>query len=59
MPYRVCSSKHGIHVATDDNELLLQNVGKRDSENEKIGKDKGRIHNLILTLKGVSVCSTQ
>ena len=56
MPYRVCSSKH---VATNDNELLLQNVGKRDSETEEIGKDKGRIHNLILTLKGVSVCSTQ
>ena len=37
---RVCSSKHGIHVATDDNELLLQNVGKRDTENEEIGKDK-------------------
>ena len=49
MSYRVRSSKHGIHVPTDDNELSFQELRKIHSENEKIGKDveitdKGRIH---------------
>ena len=47
MSYRVRSSKQVI--ATDDNDLLLQDVRKIDSENGENGKDfeitdEGRIH---------------